>query len=170
MLNVPYEPNELLLKSDEPEVSTSVDAITTIPLIDFNSQPVATPPMPPSVPPNFNANSNIVRPIGFDLPSPPTHSPLDSPMHTQKSQQAPKDDSKLKKLANELNRLVPQAPSTSMDRSPPPNYDSIVSAPSASSVGQSAGAGSSAAGDQDDNEEIDFDDLARRFEALKRAK
>jgi hypothetical protein len=178
-LNVEYEPDEQLLESENRPTIYGVDAITTIPLIDFNSEHIGAPPLPPSLPPNFNAESNIVRPIGFNLPSPPDHKPSSSHTSpTNNGDASGKPQSKLDKLADELNRAAPQ-PKAPIDRSPPPNYDSVIAGPSAppgtntsspqlpNQLPNSSNNGGAGDGDESD---IDFEDLAKRFEALKRAK
>lgn len=177
-LNVLYEPDEQLLESENPKSIYGVDAVTTIPLLDFNSELIGPPPIPPSIPPNHNSTSHIVRPIGFDLPSPPSHQPSSS--HTSPINQPdpnampkPNPTSRLDKLANELHQAT-QPKKGPLDRSPPPNYDSVIAGPSAPSAldppsppTHQPNAFKGADGDESD---IDFDDLAKRFEALKKAK
>ena len=164
LYNVPFEPDPEVMKPEEEAVEYSFSQ--GVPLIDFGAGAVGPPPLP------------FERPIGFDVENPkaggsqaagPSSPP---PMNPEKgSLDAPPA------------AAPPVLPS---NPSPPPTYDTVVPSsrpvpkprttvpndelfPELPAVPQGTPQHQPKGTDNSD-EQIDFDDLAKRFEALKKKK
>jgi hypothetical protein len=169
LYNVPFEPDAAVM---EPKGEEAVEYSTSqgVPLIDFGAGAVGPPPLP------------VQRPIGFDLPNEKgatsaTPAPL-QPLRPGTS--------------NEKNGLLdssnqPEPPPK--NPSPPPNYDSIIHNPPTNrptpkprttvnsdefpelpNVPHGTPQHMPTKPADNDEDGIDFDDLAKRFEALKKKK
>lgn len=153
--NVPFEPDPEIMKPEEACPEEASEVIQGVPLIDFGGAVGGTCPI----------GFNVFHPPSLPtlIPAQPPPIPAQPPV-TEKS-----NDSATAPSKNSVDYFPP-----------PPNYDSIVK-PSAKketpfmpelpevpddSPDQIA-AGPS---DKKDEEDIDFDDLAKRFEALKKRK
>ena len=203
--NVPYEPDPEVMKPEDPTVEAEEVQVTMsqgVPLIDFGfSGAVGGQPIvggQPVVPAGNTIGFNVLNSATFMPPSSPLPPPIPvQPPVTEKS--AYFDHTNIPPPNNTPN------PTSFLDTTPPPNYDSIINTPSAphASCANSAdqfkptpiprttvsppedlglpelpevpeespnhsnnGGGSS----EKKEEDIDFDDLAKRFEALKKRK
>ena len=162
LYNVPFEPDEAVMK---PEAAEEVQYSFSqgVPLIDFGAGAVGPPPLP------------FERPIGFDLskskgessaqqpPLPPGMNPeknglfdsIDTPAPEPKN---PSPPPKYETLIHDPPRPVPK-PRTTV------NSDEFPELPNVPHVTPKQPTKPDA---KDDS--IDFDDLAKRFEALKKKK
>lgn len=160
LYNVPFEPDAEVMKPAGAEEAVDYSFSQGVPLIDFGAGAVGPPPLP------------FERQIGFDFKPPPGSAsappPAQRPANKEKSDHyVPSDE--------------PAEPP--VDSSPPPTYDTIVPNdrpvpkprttvnsdlfPELPNVPRSTPVLPKTPGDE---ETIDFDDLAKRFEALKKRK
>ena len=173
-LNIAYEPDESVFEEErlnKEEAKRKEEAV----LIDFNELRNDYPRLPPQLPSTSGAIANIppslptrapdtgiVRPIGFDL----------------------NNSALIEKEFQSFNPVTDDPLNKQSSQSPPPNYYDSVSSPPFTKPTASGESKSTTPSDlpnvpkslpnaptnrnANDDEEIDFDDLAKRFESLKK--
>lgn len=158
---MPFEPDAEIMKPNGADEAVEYSFSQGVPLIDFGAGAVGPPPLP------------FDRAIGFDFHSPPEQA--SAPQQPQPSMSA-----------KEKEALFPptdSAPEPPHDQSPPPKYEAVVPHerpvpkprttvnndlfPELPNVPRTTPVQPKS---PQDEEPIDFDDLAKRFEALKKRK
>jgi len=180
-LNIDYEPDESVFEEERQRVESAKRKEEAV-LIDFNELHNHDPMLPPQLPSTSGASAlpphlptrapdaGIVRPIGFDL----------------------NNSALIKKEFESLHHTNEDHCAKEPSQSPPPNYFDSISTPpfNKSNSSNSSLSGSTSRPNQpvlpnvpkslpnttpanqnatnDDDDNIDFDDLAKRFESLKK--